>query len=111
MVISTILFIATFIFFLAVIKLRDTLDSGHLQQLHYSVRWTAYGILYIGLVLDTLLNWFFLSVTFLEIPREFLATQRVMRHKSNKEGWRRRQSIWWCKNWLSPFDKEHCGSN
>lgn len=106
--ISTVLFIATFIFYLAIIKLQEANDSGLLDCVHATVRWIAYTILIIGLILDTLLNWVFLSVTFLEFPRELLCTTRVVRHKFHGEGWRHAQSLWWCRNWLSPFDVGHC---
>ena len=88
--------------------LRKAQVSGFLTHVHISVRWTCYAIVFVGLVLDTLLNWFFLSVTYLELPHEFLATRRVVRHKYHSRGWRHLQSLWWCKNWLAPFDARHC---
>ena len=106
--ISAALFIATFIFFLAIIKLQEANDSGLLDSVHLTVRWLAYTILLAGLILDTLLNWVFLTVTFLEFPKELLCTSRVVRHKYRSQGWRHAQSLWWCRNWLSPFDNGHC---
>ncbi|OYY45383.1 MAG: hypothetical protein B7Y56_05525 [Gallionellales bacterium 35-53-114] len=106
--ISAVLFVLTFIFYLAITNLRDTKDAGRFETVHLSVRWTCYAILFAGLILDTLLNWIFLSITYLEFPREFLSTARVVRHKYHGHGWRRAQSIWWCRNWLSPFDLRHC---
>lgn len=106
--ISVALFILTFIFYLAIIKLQEANDSGLLDCVHMSVRWIAYSILLVGLILDTLLNWIFLSVTYMEFPRELLCTARVVRHKYHSEGWRHAQSLWWCRNWLSPFDLRHC---
>jgi hypothetical protein len=106
--ISAVLFVLTFIFYLAIIKLQETNDSGLLDRVHLTVRWLAYSILLVGLILDTLLNWIFLTVTFMEFPRELLATTRIVRHKYHGKGWRHLQSIWWCKNWLSPFDLDHC---
>jgi len=106
--ISAVLFILTFIFYLAIIKLQETNDSGLLDCVHFTVRWIAYAILLFGLILDTLLNWIFLTVTYLEFPRELLSTARIVRHKYHDNGWRHCQSIWWCKNWLSPFDLHHC---
>jgi hypothetical protein len=102
------LFLATFIFYLAIIKLQEAHDSGLLKSLHLTVRWSAYSILLVGLILDTLLNWIFLTVTFLELPKELLCTTRVVRHKYHSQGWRQSQSFWWCRNWLSPFDSLHC---
>lgn len=107
-VISALLFISTFIFYLAVLKLRDAFLRGTLSKVHFTVRWSGYLILSVGLTLDALLNWFFLSVTFLEFPREILSTARVARHKQSTFGWRHAQAIWWCHNWLTPFDTDHC---
>ena len=106
--ISVALFVLTFIFYLAIIKLQEANDSGLLDCVHLTVRLIAYSILLVGLILDTLLNWIFLTVTYMELPRELLCTARVVRHKYHSEGWRHAQSLWWCRNWLSPFDLQHC---
>jgi hypothetical protein len=106
--ISIALFIITFLFYLAVINLRDAHQAGMMKQVHFSVYWAGYSILIVGLIFDTMLNWVFLTITFLELPREFLATNRVVRHKYNSRGWRHSQAKWWCKNWLAPFDSGHC---
>jgi len=106
--ISLVLFINTFIFYLAVMKLRDAQKSGLLESVHISVLSLGYTILFIGLVFDTLLNWILLTITFWELPKEFLCTTRIVRHKFRGEGWRQTQSFWWCKNWLTPFDVLHC---
>lgn len=102
------LFLFTFIFYLAVITLHTAEQSGQLKNTHVLVHKTAYFILFVGLILDTLLNWVFLSVTFMEFPRELLSTARVKRHKLAARGWRYKQANWWCKNWLTPFDFRHC---
>lgn len=106
--ISAVLFVLTFIFYLAITNLRDVEKSGALNKVNWSVRWTCYAILFMGLILDALLNWVFLTVTYLEFPREYLSTARVVRHKYHSRGWRHSQSLWWCRNWLSPFDMRHC---
>jgi len=100
------LFTLTFIFFVAIMKMREVKDE--IFRLHWSVRWLCYGILAVGLVLDTLLNWIVLTVSFYELPQEFLSTSRVVRHKYNSGGFRQLQANWWCKNWLTPFDSKHC---
>lgn len=100
------LVIATFVFFVAIMKMREVKDA--IFQLHGSVRWVCYLILLIGLLLDILLNWLVLTVAFAELPREFLSTTRVVRHKYHSTHWRQDQAKWWCKHWLTPFDKSHC---
>ncbi len=108
LIFSVVLWTATFIFFLAVMKLRDARDQGILFTLNWTVIWLAYTILFVGLILDTLLNWIVLSVMFLEFPQETLSTSRVKRLKNKGSGWRQRLAAWLCKNFLTPFDKNHC---
>lgn len=100
------LFVLTFVCFVAIMKMREVRDE--IFRLHWSVRWICYGILFTGLILDTLLNWIVLTVAFLELPREFLSTSRVIRHKYHSTHWRQDQAYWWCKNFLQPFDVKHC---
>lgn len=100
------LFVATFVFFVAIMKMREIQDE--INQLHGSVRWVCYFILFVGLILDVLLNWVVLTVAFMEPPQEFLSTARVIRHKYYSTHWRQDQAYWWCKNFLTPFDIRHC---
>lgn len=104
--ISITLFVSTFVFYVAIMKMREVQDE--IYRLHGSVRWVCYLILFIGLVLDVLLNWIVLTVTFMEFPREFLSTARVIRHKYYSTHWRQDKALWFCKHWLTPFDKSHC---
>jgi len=103
---SVSLFIGTFVCYVAIMKMREVKD--HIFELHWSVRWVCYFILFVGLILDVLLNLVLLTVAFYEFPREFLSTARVVRHKHDSEGFRKIQAEWWCKHWLTPFDKSHC---
>jgi hypothetical protein len=104
--ISLTLFISTFVFFVALMKMREI--QNEIFRLHWSVRWCCFFLLFIGLILDTLLNWIVLSVAFAELPREFLSTARVIRHKYESTHWRKDMALWFCKNWLVPFDIRHC---
>jgi hypothetical protein len=104
--IAATLFVSTFTLYIAVMKMREVQD--HIFQLHWSVRWVCYLILLVGLIFDVLLNWIVLTVAFYEFPREFLSTARVVRHKHHSGGFRKIQAEWWCKHWLTPFDKSHC---
>ena len=87
-------------------KLREAQDV--LFTLHWSVIWIAWLILFVGLLLDTLLNWIVLTIVFVDVPRETLSTARVRRLKKSS-GWRQRLSVWLCDNFLNPFDNNHCG--
>lgn len=65
--------------------------------------------LYIGLVFDFLLNVVVMTVVFLELPKEFLVTERIKRHKQGPVlSWRWLIAIWFCINFLTPFDNKHC---
>ena len=100
------LFVSTFIIYVAVMKMREV--QSEIFRLHWSVRWVCFLILFIGLVLDVLLNWLVLTFVFLELPREFLSTSRVIRHKYHSTHWRHDRALWFCVNWLTPFDERHC---
>ena len=102
------LFLGTFALYISVMVLRDMRESGELAKLHWSVTWAAYSLLGIGLVFDLLLNLGPMSVVFWELPREPLFTGRVRRHKFHSTGWRNTQALWWCRNWLTPWDSRHC---
>lgn len=100
------LFVLTFVCFAALMLMKVKQDEIFAR--HWSVRWLCYLILIVGLVFDTLLNWLVLTVSFLELPQEFLSTARVTRHKYDSTHWRETQARWWCENWLEPFDIGHC---
>lgn len=121
------LFLGTFALYIAVMVLRDMRESGELAELHWSVTWAAYSLLGIGLVFDMLLNIGPFTAIFWELPRvrfalrfwrwipyphptelELLVTGRVRRHKFHSVGWRSRLALWFCRNWLTPFDTRHC---
>lgn len=104
--ISIALFIGTFVCYVAIMKMREI--KHEIYKLHWSVRWVCFFVLFVGLILDTLLNWVLLTVAFLEPPQEFLSTSRVIRHKYESTGWKQKQAMWWCSNFLNPFDKTHC---
>lgn len=97
-----VLMLVTWLFYLAamnLIKLKD--------QLHGFAKFNGYILVTIGVILDVLLNWIVGSILFLEIPREFLLTERLQRHKKGK-GWRYKLAYWLCENLLNPFDPGHC---
>lgn len=119
--ISGTLLTTTFLLYIAIMhmnKVRDTILYGS-----GVVRWVCYFLLACGLVSNTLLNWWFLTVTYYELPIglkfmgwtklpklriETLSTGRIVRHKYESDGLRNMQSLYWCKNWLTPFDIGHC---
>jgi len=116
----TILFALTFLFYLAVIHLRDMKEADTIKDLHWTGQGLGYSFLYLGLIMDAVLNVVGLSVCMLEYPKEFLCTARVIRHKFSNQStsqftairWlsdmRHKQALWWCSKWLTPVDTRHC---
>ena len=101
------IFMITFVCYVAIMSANERKDA--ILAGHWSLRWTfLLVILPLGLVFDILLNWVVLTIAFLEIPQEFLATARIVRHKYHSTHWRQDQAHWWCKNWLTVFDPAHC---
>lgn len=105
---SFLLFWLTAVFFTSVMHFKQVRDSGVLDTLNWTSRAVAYLTLYVGLVLDVLLNIFVMSVVFVELPKELLTTSRIRRHKFGSQGWRKRVALWFCRNYLTPFDSGHC---
>lgn len=105
---SLLLFWLTAVFYTSVMHFRIVRDSGVLDTLHWSSRGIAYLTLLVGLVLDFLLNVLVMSVVFVELPKELLTTSRIRRHKFGQSVWRKRVAVFFCNNYLSPFDAKHC---
>ena len=117
--VSATLLLSTFLLYIAIMhmqKLRVQLTDGS-----RIVRWVCYFLISIGLISNTALNWWFLTIMYYELPFgvwikkgkltfriETMSTGRIVRHKYESHGFRHNQSMWWCKNWLSPFDFDHC---
>jgi hypothetical protein len=99
-------FFATFVFFLAVMKLRTARDMGVLKDAPKIIIAFAYTALGIGLALDVLLN-LLLSVVFVELPHEWLTTDRVIRLKQFGNDWQKSCARWMCKQ-LENIDEHHC---
>lgn len=108
LIIAALTFFLTFVFYAAIIKFREIRDSGLLATLSPSVRVIMKAALFLGLLLDALLNFVFLTIYYWEWPRELLSTFRVKRWYWSAEDTRnRRKSIWLAKNFLLPIDPNH----
>jgi hypothetical protein len=100
------LFLTTFLLYIAIMFIKEKQDVLYAGP--GIVRWICFFFLFLGLVSDTALNWWSMTVFYLEIPKEFLTTARVVRHLKTGSGWRYTQSVYWCHYWLTPFDPNHC---
>lgn len=94
-------FAVLWVLYLAVMNLQRARDTGTLSP---AARFLGMALLYIGLVVDFLVNVGPVSVLFLELPRECLVTQRLTRHANVADGWRKHLALWFAKNLLDPFD-------
>ena len=97
----------TFVFFCALMKLRTTRDVGALKGAPVIILAFAYLTLILGLIIDAILN-ILLSILFVELPHEWLTTDRVRRLKTSGNTWQRACSNWLCKQ-LDKLDEHHCG--
>jgi len=102
--ISYLTFIATWIFYLAVMVLRR-----HKDELTGVARFFGWQVLFVGALLDAFLNVVIATMFFLEPPREWLLTDRLKRHIS-ADTWRGKLSRWVCFHLLDKFDPSgrHC---
>jgi len=97
---------ALWLLFLAVMALKTARDNGSLPKV---VLPFAYIILYVGLLVDFVVNITVATVLFLELPKEGTVTSRVSRHLKEEDGWRKKLAKFICGNFLDPFEiGGHC---
>jgi len=89
------------LFFLAVMNLQRARDSGKLPLPAY---YFGLPILYAGLLIDFLCNMIPATLLMLELPQEYVVTQRLQRLVAGPDGWRKRLALWFAQNLLDPFD-------
>jgi hypothetical protein len=96
------LFLLTWVFYLALMNLKKVRHS-----LHPVAKAQAYVLLFIGYILDVVLNVTVGTVLYADLPRELLFTSRLQRLK-RKGGWRGDMARWMCDHLLNQFDVGHC---
>lgn len=64
----------------------------------------------IGYLMDILANIFIATIVFMELPKEWLVTSRLIRHQHEGYGWRALLSFYICEHLLDVFDPKgnHC---
>lgn len=96
-----------FTLYCAVMHLKHTID-----ELPKAIKYVAYQILFVGIVVDVFVNLVFATVFLIDLPRlhksEVTLTARLKRLKDGT-GWRQRVAVWSCKI-LSKLDPSgyHC---
>jgi hypothetical protein len=101
-VFSYILLLVTWLFFVAIMHLRIVKDS-----LHPFAKVNAYILLGIGYPLDAACN-LLVSIFLLDMPQEWLLTDKLKRLKRKGKWWQKVIAWWICEHLLNPFDKGHC---
>ncbi len=93
---------ATWILYLAVMNLGRAKKAGTLSKTAL-----AFGtpVLFVGYLLDFLLNVTVMSVVLLELPRETTVTSRLKRHHKESDGWRLAVVLWF-EPLLDPYDPD-----
>lgn len=81
--------------------------AGRLSPFTYTL---AFPALVVGYAMDVVANLTVASVVFLELPREWLVTDRLKRHIARGTGWRAAKAEWICTHLLDYFDPsgDHC---
>lgn len=90
------------VFFLAVMHLAEAHKAGRLTK--WSTR-IGYSVLFVGYVLDFLVQVTFATVLFLELPRETTVSARIERLVNTGKGWRRAVALWVRTVLLATFDQ------
>lgn len=91
----------TWILYLSVMTLERARNVGNLPKPAYCL---GLPLLYVGLLIDFLVNVFIASVLFLEVPQEWTVSARTKRHFFETSGWRHTLAVWLAHNLLNPFD-------
>jgi hypothetical protein len=100
-----LLFGITWISYLAVMHLKHNKD-----KITTIIKVSTTPILLILILIYVVTNLILGSILFLEFPKTLQFTSRCQRHIAKNDGsWRYKQAVWWCKNFLDPFEEGgHC---
>lgn len=98
--VSFLAFYVLWVLYLAVMNLKRVRDMGKLPKI---ALWLGTPVLFLGWVLDALLNVFVMTVILLEWPQETTVSKRLKRHNQDADGWRKAIALWF-EPLLDPFD-------
>lgn len=92
---------ALWVFFLAVMCLQGARDAKKLTPWNTRI---GYSVLFVGWVLDFIVQVTVAVLLFAELPRELTVSGRVKRLIGGDDGWRKAVAIWLRDHFLKPFD-------
>ena len=93
-------FYVLWILYLAVMNLKRVRDAGKLSKLALAL---GTPVLFVGYILDAVLNIVVMTVILLELPQELTVSERLKRHNKDTGGWRKAVALWF-EPLLDPFD-------
>jgi hypothetical protein len=98
------MFWALFVFTMGIYR---AVLADRLKGLNYVL---ALPIVVVAITVDVLANLVIAPIVFLDVPREFLVTSRLVRYMAGPSGWRRTIAAFICDNMLDIFDPtgNHC---
>lgn len=76
--------------YVAVMRLMQVRDAGHLTS---AMKAIGYPALFVGLLLDLIVNTIVATAIFVELPKELTVSSRLTRHSERGEGWRKRVAL------------------
>lgn len=83
--------LALWVFYVAVMRLEMVRDAG---QLTPAMKAFGYPVLFVGLILDLVVNTLIGSIVFMELPHEFTLSSRLTRWSTNAAGgWRTKVAL------------------
>lgn len=102
---TLLLMFSTWVTYLGIMNLMQNRD-----KLSLPIKFFAYPLAAVGILLDGTVNVLVGTVMFLELPHEFLLTARLQRLIETGKPWRANLAHWLCSNMLDPFDSRgyHC---
>lgn len=98
--VSFLLTYTLWLFYIAVMNLKRVRDEGKLSRFAAIL---GYPVLFIGLLLDLIVNVVVMTPLLLEMPQEMTVTARLKRHLKESTGWQL-AVVHFLKPILDPFD-------
>ena len=95
-------------FYLAVMCLKRAYDAGTISK---PALFFGYPLLFVGLLIDLVVNLFVASPILLDPPRELTVTDKLGRLiRTQPNSWRGKSACWFCQMFLDVFDPsgKHC---
>lgn len=102
-----VLFYLTWLFYIAFMGIK-----AHFPEIKIDSPWLYRGLVpffILAYAMDILFDKTIGSILFVEIPKEWTFSGRILRHQKGS-GWRLKRANYFCKTFLKPFDETHCDS-